>query len=172
MTLDRARIRIRSLELQSDQLTHRSEQLTRAPLTGLLTRLAIRGTAQMVQSNSRLAEILPEGVPLEFQAALSETERPKVRVGARAEIPCNGSPRSQFGVTSGKVLAISPISSGATPTTRTSFELRIAPDRLEIARSNGRRAVLGLAGEVRIIASRKMALELVWDWLRGLNPWN
>jgi multidrug resistance efflux pump len=175
MTLDRARVHIRSLELQRDQLARRSGLLIRAPVTGLLTRLAIRGTAQMVQSNSRLAEILPEGVPLEFRASLPESERPKVRVGARAEISWNGFPRSQFGVTSGRVVAISPVSSGPTSgaiSTGPSYELRVAPDRLEIARSNGRRAMPGLAGEVRVIASRKTMLGLAWDWLRGLNPWN
>jgi multidrug resistance efflux pump len=176
MTLDRARIHILALELQRDQLARRSQQLIRAPLTGLLTRLAVHGTAQMVQANSRLAEILPEGVPLEFRAALAESERPKVRAGARAEISWNGFPRSQYGVTSGKVIAISPSSSstgsGGSANAAPSFELRIALDTLEIAHSNGRRAVPGLAGEVRVIANRKTALELAWDWLRGLNPWN
>lgn len=172
LTLQRSEIRIRSLGLQLQQLQRRSRLLMRSPSTGLLTQLTVRSTAQTVQAQSRLAEILPEGIPLEFRAVLPESERPKVRVGAKAEISWNGFPRTQFGVTNGKVLAISPISSGATPATRTSFELRIVPDQLEIARSNGRRAVPGLAGEVRIIASRKTMLELAWDWLRGLNPWN
>jgi HlyD family secretion protein len=180
LILERNRIHIRSLKIQGDQGKRRSHLLIHAPVTGLLTRLVIRGNAQMVPAQARLAEILPDGVPLEFRAALPESERPKVRAGARAEISWNGFPRSQFGVTTGKVIAISPISSTASSRTGSggsanaapSFELHIALDRLEIARSNGRRAVPGLAGEVRVIANRKTALELAWDWLRGLNPWN
>lgn len=171
LTLDRTGLQMHSLELQSDQLERRRKMIVRAPVTGLLTRLSVRGTAQMVQLQSRLVEILPEGVPLEFRAVLPESERPKVRVGARAEISWNGFPRSQYGVTLGRVIAIAPVSN-ASANAAPGFELRITLDKLEIARSNGRRVVPGLAGEVRIIASRKTALGLAWDWLRGLNPWN
>lgn len=175
LRLERALAHSQTLAVQTQQLQGRRGLTVRAPVTGLLTRLSVRGTAQMIEPRARLAEILPEGVPLEFRASLLESDRPKLRLDARAEISWNGFPRAQYGVTSGRVVGVAPFSSlvqGSSPV----FEFRIAPDSFGLAGDragqNPRRLLPGMAGEARVIAERKTALVLAWEWLRGLNPWD
>jgi multidrug resistance efflux pump len=169
---DRAGSRVEANRLQLVSLTRKRELEVRATVDGIISKLGVQGASQVVMAGARLAEVLPDGVPLEFRALLVESERPKVQLGARAEISWNGYPRSQHGVTSGRVVGISPTTNLVGPGEKQAnvFEVRIQPESLLIPRSNGKRALPGLAGEARVIAVQKSVMWLAWDWLRGIIP--
>ncbi|MGQ9872619.1 HlyD family efflux transporter periplasmic adaptor subunit [Leptodesmis sp.] len=84
-------------------------QLTlRAPADGYVSALNIRRTGEVAQAGPPIAEIAPQGVPLILSAALPTREAGLVKVGDRTQIKFDAYPYQDYGIISGKVIAISP----------------------------------------------------------------
>ncbi len=164
VVLDQAKLRVQGLKLEQTQQKRLSKLIIRAPISGIVTTLAVQQAGKLANMGIALLEILPSGSTLIFRGELSESERPKVREGAKAEVAWAAYPRQKYGVTRGIVKAISPNSNG-----KYALEIRFA--KLVLEGPLGNRPLLpGMTAEARVIAATKPALGLLWDWLRGVNP--
>ena len=160
------------LEVARSELAQLEQNLSvdiRSPVAGRVIALPVQYVGTVSQ-NDVLAEILPEGVPLVFKAFAREADRAKLREGARAEVAWNSLPKQKYGVTSGRVVGISP-----TSTLRDGemgYEIEIELEKLTVTTARSTQALLpGMAGEARVISSKQSALSLLWDWIRGADPW-
>ena len=161
--LERARAELGGLE---DSL----EVEVRSPVAGRVINLPVQYVGTVSQ-HEVLAEILPEGVPLVFKAFAREADRAKFDEGAEAEVAWNSFPKQKYGVTSGRVVGVSPTSTVRNG--ESGYEIQIELDRLAVATAGHKRTLLpGMGGEARIISSKQSALSLLWDWLRGTSPWD
>lgn len=167
-TLAQLEARLETATLALTQTQQNSSVIIQSKVSGRIAQLVIRNEGDIVSYGATLAEVLPSDVPLVFKAFASEANRPKLRVGAEAEIAWNGLPRQKYGVSSGKVVAISP--TATIKDGRAGYEIEIVLESLGLRYQNKSQTVLpGMAGEVRIISSRQNVLGLIWDWLRGIN---
>ena len=168
--LGQAQARLSATDLEGQQLEHDLKVGISSPEAGHVATLNVRHVGKVVSYGETLAEVLPQDVPLVFKAYARESDRAKIEAGARAEIAWNSFPRQKYGVTSGKVLGISPTSTDQDG--QMVYEVEIGLNTLTINSSSKQLPILpGMAGEARIISARQSALSLLWDWLRGANPW-
>jgi multidrug resistance efflux pump len=162
--LAQAQLRLRGLKLEQAQQQRLLRLVVRAPISGTVANLAVEQTGKLVGAGNPLVDILPRGAKLVLRGYLSESDRPKVRENAKAEVAWNAYPRQKYGITSGVVKAIAPTSTG-----RYALEIRFAALKLEGPLGN-RPLLPGMTAEARVIAATKPALGLFWDWLRGVSP--
>jgi multidrug resistance efflux pump len=167
-TLAQLEARLETATLALEQTQQNSSFIIISETTGRVAQLTVRNEGDIVSYGTPLAEVLPDNVPLIFKALAPESSRPKLKVGASAEIAWNGLPRQKYGVSQGEVVAISP--TVIAKDGQAVYEIEIAVQSLELRHKDKMQTVLpGMAGEVRIISSRQNVLSLVWDWLRGVN---
>jgi len=154
-------------QLHTNQLPALHQDRCCEKTLGLLSAktLSVERTGAVVGAGSRIAEILPDGVPLVLRGYVTEADRPKLQQGAVAEVSWNAYPRQKYGFTTGRVTGIASVSSNQ-------YEVLISFSRLELrGESFGVRSLLpGTTAEARAIATSKTALAMLWDWVRGVNP--
>ncbi len=166
LSLRQAEAKLNVFKVQLTQSERRQRVLILAPANGRISFLAVREVSKAVGTGQGLATILPEGVPLQFRGFAQESDRPKLLEGRMTEVAWNAYPRQKYGITLGHVSGIAPSSS---PT----FEVTIDFKKLELKGPNSSKELLpGMTGEARVIATKKTALSLFWDWVRGVNPWD
>ncbi len=162
--LEQAQLRIQGLKLEQVQQKRLLRLVVRAPISGTVATLAVQQSGKLVNMGMPLLEILPSAAKLVFRGELAESDRPKVKENAKAEVAWNAYPRQKYGITHGIVQAISPTSSGK-------YALEIRFGKLVLEGPLGNRPLLpGMTAEARVIAATKPALGLLWDWLRGISP--
>ncbi len=165
-----AEARVTTLRAQAQTLKSRRNIHLNSPATGRILTLSSHRAGEPVMAGQVLAEVLPQDVPLVFRAYLPERERPKLRAKAEAEVAWNAFPRQRFGTSRGTVERISP--STVVYNNQAVYEIEISLPSLTLSSAEGTRQVVpGMLGEARIVAARRSALSLLWDWVRGVNPW-
>jgi HlyD family secretion protein len=165
-----AEARVDSARAQLAVLQTRRSLRVYSPATGRVLQTAGLRVGEVVSTGQSLGQILPEDVPLVFRGYVIERERPKLREGAPAEVAWNAFPRQRFGLSQGTVTRIS--ASTVLVNNIPVFEVEVALASLELNSPEGTRQLLpGLAGEARVVAAERNVLNLLWDWIRGVNPW-
>jgi HlyD family secretion protein len=166
LTVAQAGARLASAQLEEKRLKGRQRVVFAAPVSGQIASLGVERAGELISAGSRIAEIVPDGVPMVLRGFVEEADRPKLNIGAVAEVSWNAYPRQKYGFTTGKVTGISPTSSNR-------YEVLIGFQQLELRGSyRVRRLLPGMTAEARAIATTKTALAMAWDWIRGVNPWD
>ncbi len=166
LTVQQNKTRLSAALLEERRLGQRQRIVEVAPVSGQVASLSVEQPGTVISAGSRLAEIVPDGVPLVLRGFVAEADRPKLRGGAVTEVSWSAYPRQKYGFTAGRVTGISPVSSNR-------YEVLIGFDRLELRGDFGTRPLLpGMTAEARAIATTKTALAMLWDWVRGVNPWD
>jgi len=167
LTVQKTGTKLSAVWLETRRLKGQQRVVQSAPISGRVALIAAERSGEIVKAGSRVAEILPDGVPLVLRGVVSEADRPKLRLGAIAEVSWSAYPRQKYGFTAGRVTGIAPISAK-------DYEVLIGFQRLELrGESFGVRSLLpGMTAEARAIATTKTALAMLWDWVRGVNPWD
>jgi multidrug resistance efflux pump len=166
LSLRQAEAKLNVFKVQLAQSQRRQRIVIRSPTNGRISFLAVREASKAVGTGQGLATILPEGVPLQFRGFAQESDRPKLLERRIAEIAWNAYPRQKYGITVGQV-------SGIAPSSAPTFEVTIDFKKLELKGPEGSKELLpGMTGEARVIATKKTALALFCDWVRGVNPWD
>jgi multidrug efflux pump subunit AcrA (membrane-fusion protein) len=166
LSVSQANARLAGARLEQRRLEERRRTVLFAPVSGQVASLSVEHPGELVAPGAKAAEIVPDGVPLVLRGYVAEADRPKLRGGAVAEVSWNAYPRQKYGFTAGRVTGISPTSAGR-------YEVLIGFDHLELRGEYGvRRLLPGMTAEARAIATTKTALEMLWDWVRGVNPWD
>lgn len=180
--LQRTRADLKTAQTRLKMLDRNQKVKVRAPIDGQIMQMADLYVGQVVSASQSNLQILPEGVSLIFRGNAPEQDRPKLLKGARVQIAWNGYPRQKYGVTVGSLAAVSPTSSvaGAGAVANTG---NLGPPQYEIEVSfpqpdtgpptlNGKPLYTGLAGEARVQSEERTMMNLFWEWLRGLDPWD
>jgi multidrug resistance efflux pump len=182
--LEQAIARSRGLEAQLAQLQGRERIIVSSPVAGQISQLPVRHNGEVVALAATLAEIVPDGVPLVFNAVARASDRPRLRLNADVEVAWDGYPSQKFGISKGTLRSISPTSVAANnfasnfsngaakldPSTAASYPLEITLERLSLKSPEGVQPLLvGLGGEARVLSTRKRAMMLFWDWIRGVG---
>jgi multidrug resistance efflux pump len=97
--------------LQSEQArTVRAlgEQTIRAAERGVVTRLQVTAPGGSVARGAVLAEIAPQGKPMEFEAIVASPDVARVRPGLASRIELDAYPTRQFGALDGRVTFVAP----------------------------------------------------------------
>lgn len=87
----------------------------RAPVAGTVEASAVTTIGQVVKPGQQLLQIVPQGLPLEIQAYLPNTDVGFVRKGMPVEIKVDSFPYATYGTIPGKVTAVA---DNALPTTQ------------------------------------------------------
>ena len=167
LTAQQVTTKLSAVRLELRRLKGQQRVVQVAPIGGRVALIAAERSGEILKAGSRVAEILPDGVPLVLRGVVSEADRPKLRLGAVSEVSWSAYPRQKYGFTVGRVTGIAPISDK-------NYEVLISFSRLELrGESFGVRSLLpGMTAEARAIATTKTALAMLWDWVRGVNPWD
>ncbi|MGH7112641.1 MAG: HlyD family efflux transporter periplasmic adaptor subunit, partial [Stellaceae bacterium] len=86
----------------------------RAPVAGTVEASAVTTIGQVVKPGQQLLQIVPQGLPLEIQAYLPNTDVGFVRKGTPVEIKVDAFPYGTYGTIPGRVIAVA---GNALPTT-------------------------------------------------------
>lgn len=169
---------------QSDQA--RIEQLMtqkrlHSPVDGQVQSLSVATLGGAVTPGQVVASIVPEGMPLLIEAALSNEDAGFVRVGQRVDIKVDAFPYQQYGTLPGVVTWISPDaelrgSGGADAATggkgmETSglpvkggwmYRLHIKPESTALVRNGVRHSVgIGMSVQADIVTDRRRVIEFL-----------
>ncbi|WP_343721992.1 HlyD family type I secretion periplasmic adaptor subunit [Herbaspirillum seropedicae] len=169
---------------QSDQA--RIEQLMtqkrlRSPVDGQVQSLSVTTLGGAVTPGQVIASIVPEGMPLLIEAALSNEDAGFVRVGQRVDIKVDAFPYQQYGTLSGVVTWISPdaelrgsgsadAATGAKGMELSSlplkgglmYRLHIRPDSTALLRNGVRHPVgIGMSVQADIVTDRRRVIEFL-----------
>ena len=104
VALDR---QVEDLEHQLAKATAKVSHMTlKAPLDGTVQASAVTTIGQVVKSGQELMQVVPEGIPLEIQAYVINTDIGFISVGQEAIIKVNTFPFTRYGTISGAVTAV------------------------------------------------------------------
>jgi HlyD family secretion protein len=147
----------------------------RAPVAGLVTRLAVTFRGTVVPEGSTVAEISPSGRDLVLEAYVRNTDRGEVRVGKGAKIRFAAFPYQEYGALDGEVTDVAP-DSMKMPTDAPAgaladgpvYKVTVSMSRLQL--ENNRRQVgvvqLGMAAEADIVVKESPLIFLVLNEIR------
>lgn len=79
-----------------------------APVSGVVTSLAMRNMGEIAQPGQTIAEIAPSHAPLVLSATLPNREAGFVHKGMPVQIKFDAFPYQEYGIVTGKVVSISP----------------------------------------------------------------
>lgn len=94
--------------LLKESKTRQEQLLLRAPVSGLVSSLNLHNIGEVAQPGQTIMEIAPAATPLVLSAVLPSQEAGLVEEGLPVQMKFDAFPYQDFGLVSGKVLAISP----------------------------------------------------------------
>lgn len=155
-------------QTQLAQLEYGQQVIIRSPVAGRALEVADLHVGQAVAAGASLLQVLPSGTPLLLRGQAAEMDRPKLKSHARVDIAWNSYPRQNYGTSGGELQAVSPTSQ-VLPSGQVTYEVEVKMLQQQL----GDKPLLpGMQAEARVISKEKSVLKLVWDWVRGVNPWD
>ena len=144
--------------------------MIRATSDGIILKLNLRNSGQVVQKSDSIAEIVPDNAPLLIKAAIPTTEIKKVAIGEKVQLRVDACPYPDYGTLKGVVNAISPDAFApqtnnagvATPTTASYFEVTIKPESRSFGNSDRQCTIqAGMDAKADIISKEETALQFI-----------
>ena len=151
--------------------------LITATSNGILSKLNLRNSGQMVRSGEEIAQIVPSNTPLAIKAVVPTEDKSKLKVGQVVQMRVSACPYPDYGTLKGKVKAISPdaftpqmnaTSANSSPTPASPkatavgsfYEVTIAPENLSIGKGEKQCSIqLGMEGRADIISKEETVLQ-------------
>lgn len=146
-----------------------TKYVIRAPETGTLFKLDLRNVGQIVRPADAIAQIAPSDAPLVIKAQVATQDRSKVALNQKVHLRVNAFPYPDYGILTGKVVAISPDAFQSQPSSPTGqsdkaqaiaayFEVTIQPEALSL-RNDPKNAIQpGMEATAEIIAREETVL--------------
>ena len=168
------------LQTQSTQYQKELQQLLkqlqtsmiRATSDGIILKLNLRNSGQVVNSGESIAEIIPQNTPLTIKAMIPTTEIKKVAINQKVLLRVDGCAYPDYGTLKGTVKAISPdaitpqVNHSTTPTSTIAgasyFEATIQPEALSFGNNNHTcRIQAGMGAQAEIISKSETAIQFL-----------
>lgn len=142
----------------------------RATSDGIILKLNLRNSGQVVAKSESIAEIVPDNAPLLIKAAIPTTEIKKVAIGQKVQLRVDACPYPDYGTLKGAVNAISPDAiapqtnntGAATPTAASYFEVTVKPESRSFGNSDRQCLIqAGMDAKADIISKEETALQFI-----------
>ncbi len=156
-------------ELQQIE-TQLQNSIIRATSDGIILKLNLRNSGQVVRASESIAEIVPQNAPLVIKAMIPTAEIKKVAVGQKVQLRVDACPYPDYGTLKAVVSAISPdvitpqsnnINAPTTPTVGY-FEATIQPEMLTFGSSSHQCHIQsGMNAKANIISQEETALQFM-----------
>jgi HlyD family type I secretion membrane fusion protein len=153
-----------SLENERDAVDLRVQRAElRAPVGGMITKLAVTHAGRVVPEGSTVAEISPSGRDLVLEAYVRNNDRGQLQVGRRAKLRFAAYPYQEYGALDGEVNAVSPDAEkapsdapqGVSQDPLYRVTVTFAKDELSSSRGKRGRIELGMAAQADIVVEEK-----------------
>ncbi|TAF07203.1 MAG: HlyD family efflux transporter periplasmic adaptor subunit [Nostocales cyanobacterium] len=164
------------LQTQINQLHKELEQLENqiqkstiiATNNGIILKLNLRNSGQVVGASESIAEIVPNNAPLVVKAIIPTSEIKKVAVGQKVTLRVDACPYPDYGTLEGVLKTISPDvittqnSHQSVATSNSYFEATIKPDKLGFGNGNHQCYIQsGMQVKADIISREETALRFI-----------
>jgi hemolysin D len=176
--------RIKKLELEAAQLqakiietetllkaaqTKLEQMYLYAPVNGTVSSLKLKNSGEVIQPGQTVAEITPEQAPLILSARLPNREAGLVQVNMKAQVKFDAFPYQEYGVVSGRVIAISP-DAETDEHGNAAYRLKIALDRKSVVHE-GRTVQLkpGQTAQAEVITRQRRVIDILLDPIKKLR---
>lgn len=136
---------------------------------GIILKLNLRNSGQVVRSSEPIAEIAPGNVPLVIKAAIATQDIERVAVGQKVQLRVDACPYPDYGTLSGVVSSISP--DALLPQTNNTevknngasyFEVTIQPQNLSLGNNSKQCHIQsGMGATADIISEEETALQFM-----------
>lgn len=149
------------------------DTILRASNNGIILKLNLRNTGQVLRASEAIAEIAPNNAPLIIKAAIPTQEIKNVALGQTAQMRINACPYPDYGTLKGVVKAISPDAinlknhtsdtqnSGTNTSSGNYFEVTIKPESLSFGNQEKCHLQSGMEAQADIISKQETALEFI-----------
>lgn len=159
-----------------EELKHASQMLSnseiKAPVSGTVTGIKIRGKGQVVTRGERLLSIVPENGGFIFEAAIPNKDSGFVREGQTVKIKLLAYPFEDFGIMNGTVIAVE-AASDAPSRPDAPYLAQIKPERdFVIAYGEKRPLISGMSATCEIVCRRERVLDLLLKPVKRMKETN
>lgn len=151
-------------ELQQNEIALRQMNIA-ATVSGIITKLNLRNSGQVVQLGDEIAQIVPSGNALAIETNVSPAEIGQLKRGQRVEMQVSACPYPEYGTLTGAIDQIStdtiqsPSAIGTKPAI-SAYKVTIKPNSLELTRGQKKCQVrLGMEGKTEIIVGEETFLQ-------------
>ncbi|WP_414569448.1 HlyD family secretion protein [Nostoc sp. CCY 9925] len=153
--------------------TQLQDTILRASSDGIIFKLNLRNTGQVLRASEAVAEIAPNNAPLIIKAVIPTQEIKNIAVGQKAQLRIDACPYPDYGTLKGVVKAVSPDAinpndsntntpkSGSTTPAASYFEVTIQPESLVFGNSHQCHLQSGMEAQADIISKEETALQFM-----------
>jgi HlyD family secretion protein len=165
-----ARAKLRSaLRISYEDIDEENYLRILAPVSGVVTSVMnVSNVGGQVEEKTPVATIAPKGARKILEVEINERDRAFLRVGMAVRIKVNAFPYQRYGVMTGELERISPVSQVNQDTKQITYKARIRLDRDHFA-INGVDTPLryGMAAKAEIVVDSRRLIELAIDPLKS-----
>jgi len=147
-----------------------------APRSGIILKLNLRNTNQVVLKGEEIAQILPSDTPLVIKARVSPQDISRVKLNQKAQMRVSAYPYPDYGIIKGTVIAISPdaiIPQNHQNTANTPifpyYEVTLKPEQLYLKNDPKNTLQAGMEMQADIIAKNETVLKFILRKVRLLT---
>lgn len=155
-----------------DDIDEENFLLVRAPVSGVVTRLAQTQPGDKVGASRPLASIAPAGSRTVLNVTIDERDRAFLRQGMPARLKFAAFPYQRYGFVDGRLEYISPTASADPQTHRLVYEGHVALDRDTFAIGDAEVPLrYGMSGTAEIDVRKRRLIDMALDPLREATAW-
>lgn len=155
-----------------DDIDEENLLLVRAPVAGVITRLALTQPGDKVVAAQPIASIAPAGARPVLQVAIGETDRAFLQEGMPAKLKFPAFPYQRYGLIEGTLEYISPTASANAQNKQPTYEGRIGLQRDSFSVGNTQVPLrYGMSGTAEIVVRKRRLIDLALDPLREVTAW-
>ncbi|MEM9088572.1 MAG: HlyD family type I secretion periplasmic adaptor subunit [Cyanobacteria bacterium P01_F01_bin.53] len=149
--------------------TRLAQSQVRSPSDGMVSSLDIDNMGEFTQPGETLAEIVPDGMPLVLSAIVPPSKAGLIGTGMTTQIKLDAFPYQNYGVLSGKVIAMSPDAKG-NPETGSGYRVDIALEKDYVMHEQERVQLrIGQTASADIVVRQRRIIDLILEPIRRLS---
>ncbi|MEO1400795.1 MAG: HlyD family efflux transporter periplasmic adaptor subunit [Cyanobacteria bacterium J06635_1] len=146
-----------------------SQRFLRAPVDGVISRLNITNSGEVLQPGYTAAEIAPSDAPLVLSAMVPSQEAGLIEVGMETQIKLDAFPYQDYGVLSGEIMTISP-DAEVSEELGNGYRVEIALERDHVIHENTPvQLQAGQLAHADVIVGRRKIIDILLDPIRQLK---
>ncbi|MEM8810438.1 MAG: HlyD family type I secretion periplasmic adaptor subunit, partial [Cyanobacteria bacterium P01_G01_bin.38] len=146
-----------------------SQQFLRAPVDGIISRLNISNSGEVLQPGYTAAEIAPSDAPLVLSAMVPSQEAGLIEVGMETQIKLDAFPYQNYGVLSGEITTISP-DAEVNEELGNGYRVEIALEQDHVIHENTPvQLQAGQLANAEVIVRRRKIIDILLDPIRQLK---
>lgn len=152
-------IQVRSFE-QALELNVRSQHVL-APADGVVQKLSVSGTRELVTSGQTLFEVIPDGGSLIAEVQVANRDISQLKVGMPVDLRLDALPYQDYGALPGHIAEIPPDATTSQQSGTSSYFIKISLDRTSLDAGQGPRPVLlGMTLHAEVKVKRRTLLDI------------